>query len=132
MPSTPFTVAHSARTAGTRKVNLLGLSGQIDADTFPKLQRELEGLGNQAQPSVVLDFAALDYISSAGLGVLIKMTREFREKGGDIRFAALPPKIESITDLLGFSQVIRIFPKVDDAVSSFSGPQGPPPGPKKK
>lgn len=127
MPSTQFKVAQSTRSAGTRPVHVLGLSGQLDHSTFLTLQRELEGLGGGSEPSVVLDFSNLDYISSAGLGVLIKMAREFRERSGDIRFAALPPRISSITDLLGFSQVIRIYPKVDEAVTSFATNPSPPP-----
>lgn len=128
MPGTSFKVAQSTRESGSRTVHVLALTGQLDHSTFLTLQRELEGVGGGDQPSVVLDFANLEYISSAGLGVLIKMARDFRERSGDIRFAALPPRIGSITDMFGFSQVIRIFPKVDEAVTSFETTPAPPPG----
>jgi anti-sigma B factor antagonist len=128
MPATPFKVAQSTQTAGKRTVHVLALSGQLDHSTFLTLQRELEGVGGGAQPSVVLNFAELEYISSAGLGVLIKMARDFRERDGDIRFAALPPRIGTVTDMFGFSQVIRIFPKVEEAVGSFASNPAPPPG----
>lgn len=128
MPGTNFKVAQSTQSAGNRTVHVLALSGQLDHSTFLTLQRELEGVGGGNEPSVVLDFANLEYISSAGLGVLIKMARDFRERSGDIRFAALPPRIGSITDMFGFSQVIRIFPQVNEAVGSFATHPSPPPG----
>lgn len=100
-------------------VEVLRLAGQLDAHSFPKLQEALEGLGDEARSQVVLDCGDLQYISSAGLGVLKKMSREFRDKDGDIRLASLTPKIKNVVDLLGFSQVIQVFPGSDEAVSSF-------------
>ena len=41
------------------------------------------------------------------------------EGSGDLRLAALPAKIQSIVDLLGFSQVIKVLPTTDEAVRSF-------------
>ena len=114
-----FKIDHSTRDAGTRSVQVLGLQGQLDAHTFPALQKELETLVAGDRPMVVLDCAGLEYVSSAGLGVLKKMMREFRGKRGDLRLAQLPPKIENVVSLLGFSQVIRVFGKTDEAVQSF-------------
>jgi anti-sigma B factor antagonist len=114
-----FKIDQSTRDAGARSVRVLNLKGQLDAHTFPTLQKELETLVAGDRPMVVLDCTGLEYISSAGLGVLKKMMREFRGKRGDLRLAALPPKIENVVSLLGFSQVIRVFAKTDEAVASY-------------
>tara|TARA_B100000965_G_C19103299_1_gene545833 strand:+ start:197 stop:544 length:348 start_codon:yes stop_codon:yes gene_type:complete len=100
-------------------VDVLRLSGQLDAHTFPTLQRELEGMPKGKPPRVVLDCADLQYVSSAGLGVLKKMSREFREQEGDLRLSSLTDKIANVMNLLGFSQVIQVFGELDDAVDSF-------------
>ena len=99
---------------------MLSLKGQLDAYTFPILQRSLEDLRSQGTSRVVLDGSALDYISSAGLGVLKKMSREFRAEGGDLRMAALTEKINKIMNLLGFSQVIQVFGTNEEASASFA------------
>ena len=101
-------------------VDVLRLAGQLDAHSFPRLQEALEDLGGSDRSRVVLDCGDLEYISSAGLGVLKKMSREFREKAGDIRLASLTPKIKNVVDLLGFSQVIQVFPGSEEAVNSFT------------
>ncbi|MCO5172216.1 MAG: STAS domain-containing protein [Planctomycetes bacterium] len=116
-----FKIDQSTRDASGRSVRVLNLKGQLDAHTFPDLQRELEALVSGDTPRVVLDCSSLDYISSAGLGVLKKMTREFRGKQGDIRLAQLPPKIDNVVSLLGFSQVLRTFKGLDEAVKSYEG-----------
>ena len=100
-------------------VEVLALSGQLDAHTFPQLQETLEALAQEGRQQVVLDCAKLEYVSSAGLGVLKKMSRELREAQGDIRLAALTPKIKNVVDLLGFSQVIQVFPDPEAAIQSF-------------
>jgi anti-anti-sigma factor len=120
MSGAEFEVVRNSRDAGGSKVSVLKLQGQLDAETFPRLQGELEQVvDSAAQPKVVLDCTDLEYISSAGLGVLSKMTKEFRDKEGDLRLAALPEKINSVVSLLGFDQVIKVFPQADDAVQSF-------------
>lgn len=117
--STQFSISESVKQAGDARVRVLSLVGQLDAHTFPQLQAALEGISDM-EPKVVLEFSGLEYISSAGLGVLSKMTKEFREREGDIRLAQLPDKIKNIMDLLGFSQVIQILGTVDEAVASFA------------
>lgn len=114
-----FKIDQSTRDASGKSVRVLNLKGQLDAHTFPELQRQLEALVDGPEPRVVLDCANLEYISSAGLGVLKKMTREFRGKQGDIRLAQLPPKIDNVVSLLGFSQVLKTFKGLDEAVQSY-------------
>lgn len=114
-----FKIDQSTRDASGKSVQVLNLKGQLDAHTFPVLQRQLEALVDGPEPRVVLDCAELEYISSAGLGVLKKMTREFRNKKGDIRLAQLPPKIDNVVTLLGFSQVLKTFKGLDEAVQSY-------------
>lgn len=113
-----FEIAQSDRVTNGQQVRVLSLKGQLDAHTFPKLQTRLEALVGDA-PRVVLDCQGLDYVSSAGLGVLKKMSREFRAVEGDIRLACLSQKIQNVVSLLGFDQVLRVFPQLDEAVASF-------------
>lgn len=114
-----FSIARASQRAGDAEVMVLELVGQLDAHTFKTLQGELDAL--EAEPArVVLDCGRLEYVSSAGLGVLKKMSRQFREGGGDIRLAALPAKIKNVISLLGFDQVIQVFPDRAAAVQSYA------------
>jgi anti-anti-sigma factor len=116
-----FEISTSNRDAGDQgpKVKVVKVKGQLDAHTFPALQQKLESILHEQDPRLVLDCQNLEYISSAGLGVLKKMVREFRGKGGDIRLARLSDKIDNVMNLLGFSQVIRVYGGIDEAVQSY-------------
>ena len=123
-----FQIESSQRDAGNNApVKVVNVKGQLDAHTFLTLQKELENTLRANDPRLVLDCDGLDYISSAGLGVLQKMVREFRGRGGDIRLARVSDKIGNVIKLLGFSKVIRVFGGLDEAVSSYKPPKAEPP-----
>src|SRR5436305_994794 len=96
---------------------VIGLEGQLDAHTATEFERFLErAVRVENRHRIVLDFSKLDYISSAGLGVLMGLIEEVRTVGGDIKLAALPDRIFHILDLLGFPLVFQIFPTVAEAL----------------
>jgi anti-sigma B factor antagonist len=110
----------SIRGSAAGDTYIIALVGQIDAHTAPEFDRFLEQtIRTAGQSKLVLDFTEVEYISSAGLGVLMGYVEETRSKGGDIRLAALPERIYHILDLLGFPLVFKIYSMVNEAVSSY-------------
>jgi anti-sigma B factor antagonist len=107
--------------SSSSNVMVLELNGQLDAHTAPIFEKFLEErVRAQGRSKLVLDFGKLDYISSAGLGVLMGLIEEVRSNEGDIRLANLPEKIYHVLDLLGFPVVFQIFKGRDEAVASFA------------
>jgi len=101
-------------------VTVLELYKQLDAHTAPDFERFLEErIRNEQKLKLVLDFHGVEYISSAGLGVLMGLIEEVRSQDGDMKLAALPEKIFHVLDLLGFPVVFKIYPTVEDAVHAF-------------
>jgi len=101
-------------------LTVLELGGQLDAHTAWEFERFLERVvRNENKNRIILDFHDLEYISSAGLGVLMGLIEEVRASGGDIRLAIVPEKIYHVLDLLGFPMVFQIFPNIPEAKSSF-------------
>ena len=77
----------------------------------------------------MIDLQELNYISSAGLGVLMGMLQEVREHEGDLKVANMSVKIRNLFDMLGFSRLVRIYENVDKAVEAFEQEiAGPKPG----
>ncbi len=101
-------------------VDILRLDGSLDAYSFPRLEHAFGELMAGDRRKLVLDCASLEYINSASLGALIGFARKVREKGGDMKLAALTPKIAGIVELLGFDKMLQIFPDANLAVSKFS------------
>jgi anti-sigma B factor antagonist len=121
MATTPsqFTAAEIA--SPRADISVIALSGQLDAHTAPEFERFLEQeVRNENKHKLILDFSALEYISSAGLGVLMGFIEEVRSDGGDMKFACVPEKIYHVLDLLGFPVVFTIAPTVDEAAVAFT------------
>lgn len=83
------------------------LTGRLDTTTAPELEAELSKY-NDATENVVLDFATLDYISSAGLRVLLGEQKEMNKKGGSLVVKNVNDTINEVFEITGFSDVINI------------------------
>lgn len=102
-----------------KNITFIRIEGYIDAHTAPELERVLQGMLTQGRFKVVLDFQQMEYISSAGLGVLMSAISTFREHQGDMKLINLPTKVYKVFDLLGFSKLFEIFDNRQDAVAAF-------------
>ena len=107
------------------RVDLLTLEGRMDAASAPHLKQQIDALFDQGRYRIVLDMAALDYIASPGLRVLIEARKRARDRkltdleGGDVRIANLPPRIKEVFDLTGFTSLFEIYTDTLTAVGSF-------------
>ena len=96
------------------------LSGSLDMYSFPRLETHLNALFQQGQYAIVLDCRDLDYIGSVGLGALIGVAKQARDKGGDVKLLNVPERIYKIIDLLGFTKVLQVHNTEESALASFS------------
>jgi anti-anti-sigma factor len=90
-----------------------------DLYTTPDFERVLSQARDDGALRIVIDCSGLNYISSAGLGLLVDAFRAVKPKGGELKVAAMTPAIADIFDILGFSKVIPVYDTVEDAVEAF-------------
>ena len=83
------------------------LSGDLNVKTSPYLEEELikslEGV-----KELIFDFADVEYISSAGLRVLLAMEKTMRRQSGKMKLLHVNPAVKEIIRLAGFLQVMHI------------------------
>ena len=94
--------------------------GRLDFDAATGLQQQLEqALAGAGTPPVVVivDCAALDYVSSAGLRVFLLAARQSQRAGIGFALCALRPAVREVFDLSGFSRVIALHPDRATAVA---------------
>ena len=96
------------------------LAGYLDAHTATQLEETIHAVITQGCTRIVVDFADLEYISSAGLGVFMVFIESVRAVRGDIKLAAMKPKVFTVFDLLGFPVLFEIHPSVESALDNFS------------
>jgi anti-sigma B factor antagonist len=106
-----------SRAAGP--VQVLDIEGELDAHTASELEAAFEACRKEDRHRIIVNAADLEYISSAGLGVFMAYVEEVREEGGDIKIAALQPKVYNVFDLLGFPMLFDIEETEDEALARF-------------
>ena len=82
------------------------VSGRLDAAQAATAQSFLDGI----EGTVTLDCSRLDYISSAGLGVLLKTQKRLLASNGKLRIAGLKPHLLDVFTYSGFDQLFEIEP----------------------
>jgi len=101
-------------------VRVLALDGYLDAHTAPVFESAIQEEMESGQIRLVADCSRLTYISSAGLGVFMSFIEEIREAGGDIKLAAISPKVFQVFDVLGFPALFDILDSVPQAAAKFT------------
>lgn len=80
------------------------LAGRLDATQVDHVREEMSAV----QSSTIVDFERLDYISSAGLGVLLGVQKRLSEKGQGLKLVNLNRHIREIFRITGFDHVFEI------------------------
>ena len=84
----------------------IALEGRLDTVTAPDLERELKESLDGAD-ALVLDFDKLDYISSAGLRVLLSAHKAMSGKGG-MKVKNVNEIVQEVFDVTGFADILTI------------------------
>lgn len=84
------------------------VEGDLDVATSPPLQQAIDKLLGDGFRTVVVDLGALEFIDSAGLGVLVGSLRRARERGGDVVLANLEPPALRVFEVTGLTKLFEL------------------------
>ena len=87
---------------------LLRVLGRLDSSTAPVLEKALLGLLEQDGARVLVDFAALGYVSSAGLRVVLMAAKQARLVKGRLVLCELQPHVADVFEMSGFTRILEI------------------------
>jgi len=99
---------------------VVNLNGRLDAHTAKSFEERLIPLIDQGNKRILADFSKLDYISSAGLRVLLMAARKLDDAGGKIALCGLKTPIKTVFDIAGFSSIFPIFSSRQEAITDFT------------
>ncbi|HWA87910.1 MAG TPA: STAS domain-containing protein [Opitutus sp.] len=104
-------------TASLNHATVVTLAGRLDGLSSPALEQKLDELAAGGARKIVVDCAPLQYVSSAGLRVFLAGAKKLKAAGGALVFAALPPAVQEVFELSGFTGVLTIHPTVAAATT---------------
>ena len=91
------------------------LSGSLDSETYHDLKQELDEIVNDKTKAIMLDMGNLNYISSAGIGVIMATKKLLKQKNATFAMVNLKPQIEKVFDAMKILPMIDIFDDMPEA-----------------
>lgn len=86
----------------------LALSGRLDSVTQNELAETLNKIFSSETASLMFDFSGLDYISSAGLRVLLTAQKKVNSWGTTMKIIGVKPEIREVFEMTGFADIMTI------------------------
>lgn len=98
-----------------RKI-ILRLDGRLDAATTPLLERKIDKLIDENHTHLLIDFLRIDYLSSAGMRLLLSSTKKLKAKNGGLLLFSIGDEVMEIIKLAGFEKILLIFESEQEAL----------------
>jgi anti-sigma B factor antagonist len=92
---------------------------RVDTNTSPEVEKIIfENIGD-GDGKMVIDFSQVDYVSSAGLRVLLKTAKKMKKGGGKLGLCNLNDQIKEVLELSGFLGIIDCHDSVEACIATF-------------
>jgi anti-sigma B factor antagonist len=94
-------------------------TGRLDVGGAPALKDAMNDLGRNGPPKVVIDMEGVSFVDSTGLGSVIAVLKQIRNRQGELRLAAPNQQVRVVLELTTLDKVFPYFATLEDALSGF-------------
>jgi anti-sigma B factor antagonist len=100
-------------------VRILSFAGNLDTNTSPQAESEINGLIDAGAQKLLVNFESLDYISSAGLRILLATAKKLKASQGDLKICGLNETVQEVFDISGFATILSVTKTEEEALGAF-------------
>jgi anti-anti-sigma factor len=100
-------------------VLILDVSGRLDASTSGSAHDALVSFANSGAKRVVLDLDKLDYVTSAGLRVILTLAKLLQFSRGELKICRASAPVKEVLEASGFNSLIKMFDDEKAAIASW-------------
>jgi anti-sigma B factor antagonist len=100
-------------------INIYRLVGRLDSNTSPRFEEKLFQAILEGAKNKVVDFKDIDYISSAGLRVILKAFKALQREDGRIMLCSMQNYVRQLFKVTGIDAFVPIVATTDDALDAF-------------
>ncbi len=106
-------------TEKSEKAVVVSLKGRMDAVTAPELEKKINSFIKEGENCFVINFESLDYISSAGLRVVLVVAKKLKSVNGQILISNLKGVVKEVFDISGFTSILQIYETENEALKQI-------------
>ncbi len=101
------------------EVLVVRLKGRLDAISTPLTEKKTFEFINEGQYKLLIDFAHVDYISSAGMRMLLSLTKKLKSLSGKLVLCNVTHNVMDVLKMSGFDHVLELARTEEDALKKF-------------
>ena len=106
-------------TRESQDIQIIAFEGNLDTNTSPEAESKINELIDAGKQKLLVNFEQLNFISSAGLRVLLATVKKLNASGGDLRICSLNATVQEVFDISGFVTILSVKSTEEEAISSF-------------
>jgi anti-anti-sigma factor len=107
------TLTQELRDAG---LVVLAIQGDLDAAGVDQIREHFSGAISHYTGPVIVDLSGVEYLSSAGLAMLVSRGKTQRGRGGDLVVVANTPRVKAVFELTGFDRLFSVYDTLEAAL----------------
>ncbi len=100
-------------------ITVIQVEGQLIVGNRQELKNTVQEALDRGERKILIDFGRTGYIDSSGLGALVSISKNVRERGGELRLAGLNEDLRSLFELTKLDTLFAISDTVDQAAGGF-------------
>lgn len=101
------------------EIHIFSLKGDFDFTSAGEVEQGLNLAVSQGARKLLVDLDGTEYISDAGLRVLLELEKKLKKVKGQIKLCCLRPRVKEVFDAAGFTEIFEIYNSVQEGIDSF-------------
>lgn len=98
-------------------VVVVRVKGRLDAASSPQLEKKVNSIIDSGHFKLLLDFAGVEYLSSAGMRLMLSVSKKLKSLEGKVVACAVSDEVMDVIKMAGFHQVLELYPTEEESLS---------------
>ena len=103
------------------QATIFSIAGRLDSASSPEIDKRIVQAIENNSRHLILDCQKLDYITSAGLRVIVKTAKKLKPEQGRIVLCEMADYVKEVFEIAGFDSFLPILPTLDDGLRLITG-----------
>ena len=101
------------------EVSIVDFEGNLETSTAAEAESAINQIIDDGSTRLLINFEKLNYISSAGLRILLATAKKLKPLSGELRICNLNATVQEVFDISGFSSILTVAATEEDALGTF-------------